>query len=79
MPQLHFMNEPEDCRWLRETHLAGCADVPEFQSFLLHGNEDCPDKLELYALREPHYRTKPVAAYQLNQNLGYEGDAPVET
>ena len=53
-----FMNAPEDCQWLRETHLKGIM-YPTFKSFILHGNEDSPEKLELYAYTEPELTDTP--------------------
>ena len=53
-----FMNAPEDCQWLRATHLGGRTDY-KFESFVLYGNEDCPTKVELYADREPLITEEP--------------------
>jgi len=47
-----FLNENEDCQWLMETHLKN-KDYPKFKSFVLHGNEDCLEKVELYSNLEP--------------------------
>lgn len=54
-----FLNNPEDCDWLRSVHLAGRTDL-KFGSFILIGNEDAPDEVHLYpdpwplATDEPH-------------------------
>ena len=70
MPSFHaprsgvFYNAPSDVSWLRETHLKGPANLPPFlppfASFVLHGNEDYPDKLDLYASRDPLLTDVPV-------------------
>ncbi len=49
-----FLNAPDDVQWLKETHLQGIAH-PDFASFILYGNEDCPEKVYLYANAEPNY------------------------
>jgi len=57
---MEFCNTPEDCQWLRDVHAKG---APEFASFVLHGNEDAPDSLVLYAAEEPNWTDMPVAVY----------------
>jgi len=52
-----FLNTPEDCQWLRSTHLGG-QDL-KFESFVLYGNEDCPTKVELYFTQDPLYTDEP--------------------
>lgn len=47
-----LLNESEDCQWLKDTHLKN-KDYPEFKCFVLYGNEDAPEKVELYANQEP--------------------------
>ena len=54
-----FCNKPEDCQWLRDTHLKG-RDLPApydgFQSFVLQGPEDNPYAINLYVSNDPLYR-----------------------
>jgi len=50
-----FLNDPEDCQWLRDTALRGVQGIKPFQSFILYGNEDCPERLDLYASQDPLY------------------------
>jgi len=57
-----FCDDPEDVRWLRETHLRGL-DAPEFQSFVMTGNEDAPEKVVLYAQPDPNIFDVPVRAF----------------
>jgi hypothetical protein len=54
-----LLNEPEDCQWLKETHLKN-KNYPEFKSFVLYGNEDAPEKLELYFNFEPEITDVPA-------------------
>ena len=53
-----FINDNAGCAWLRSTHLKGIA-VPapwhEFKSFVLMGNEDAPEEVNLYLSRDPLY------------------------
>jgi hypothetical protein len=55
MSKQQFMNEPEDCQWLWETKLGKREDLkpPIFESFLLFGNEDAPDKVQLFSEQDP--------------------------
>lgn len=48
-----FMNAPDDVQWLKETALKGVQALPEFQSFILYGNEDAPDRIDLYRSIDP--------------------------
>ena len=57
-----FLNSPEDCDWLRTTHLKHTTP-PAFLSFGLDGNEDAPVNVRLYANRKPEYNEKPIAVY----------------
>ena len=52
-PRKTFMNEPADCEWLLSTHLKRVLGVRPFASFLLVGNEDCPEAVHLYADADP--------------------------
>jgi hypothetical protein len=56
---MEFFNEKEDVSWIKETHLRG-KGLPEFKSFIVFGNEDDPDKVELYEDVDPLYDDKPV-------------------
>lgn len=58
MIRITFHNSPDDCQWLREVHLQDTQHRP-FQSFVLHGNEDAPDTVDLYEPREPLATDKP--------------------
>jgi hypothetical protein len=41
-----FLKGNDDILWLRKTHLP--ENAPIFRYAILHGNEDCPYKVELY-------------------------------
>ena len=49
-----FMNSPEDILWLNSTHLKG-RNPPLFRSFILYGNEDSPERLELFSRTDPDH------------------------
>jgi hypothetical protein len=55
MPQ--FFNSAPACQWLRETALKGVSFPTGyvFRSFVLYGNEDAPEKIELYESEDPLY------------------------
>lgn len=60
-----FMNTDAECDWLRATALTDI-EHPVFASFQLHGNEDAPARVELFAPRSPAYNTKPIAVFTRN-------------
>lgn len=49
-----FMNGHSDVLWLLSTHLRG-RYTPLFGSFVLYGNEDSPERLDLYASADPNH------------------------
>jgi hypothetical protein len=53
-----FCNSSEDVSWLKETHLKN--GVHEFASFILYGNEDYPDRIDLYLSSDPMYTDPPL-------------------
>lgn len=55
-----LLSARSDLDWLHSVHLNGIP-LPPFQSFLVHGSEDCPDLIILYADAEPLYTDDPVA------------------
>jgi hypothetical protein len=57
-----LINKPEELRWLRQTHLP--LGTPAFRSAIIDGNEDCPDKVTLYANADPNVTDRPVATYR---------------
>lgn len=57
-----FLSEPDDIQWLRDVHLP--KDVPPFKSAIIVGNEDCPERIELYADANPHFQDKPIFVYK---------------
>jgi hypothetical protein len=64
-----LLNEPNDIQWLRDVHLTGYS-TPDFKSFVLHGQEDCPERIELYADRDPLVTDAPVATFVLYEDEG---------
>ena len=51
-----LLNTPEDCDWLRDTHLRHLpanSERLEFAAAVIRGNEDCPQEIELYVSSEP--------------------------
>jgi len=58
-----FLTAQEDIDWLFETHLKHLGKNDESykrcQSFVIFGNEDSPDKVELYDTRNPLVMDKP--------------------
>jgi len=50
-----ILTEPEDLKWLNETHNVSTYG---YKVAVLHGNEDYPTKVELFA--KDHFRCKPT-------------------
>jgi len=49
-----FINSVDDMSWLFDTHLKENKEFyPEYNSAILYGNEDCPEKIELYKKKNP--------------------------
>ena len=48
----------EDYAWLADTH---AVDIKGAEIIILHGNEDCPDKIEVYA--RDHFEANPIRVY----------------
>ena len=70
-----FLNSPEDCQQLRETHLKtknwnNELTIPDFKSFCIFGNEDCPQEILIYKDKHPNITDKPIRA-MLCDNGGY--------
>jgi len=58
------LDTKEDMEWLASTH---CKTARAYKLAILHGNEDSPDKIELFAKND--YRCKPTVFVR-----GDEGD-----
>lgn len=56
-----YLETSGDLRWLRDVH--NIPDACLFAAAILYGNEDDPDKVELY--RDNHWKCVPVV-YQRN-------------
>jgi hypothetical protein len=65
-----FLNTPDDLEWLRVVHL-NLPQVPPFYSAMLHGNEDCPAKIELFEHPDPVVTDMPIAVYELQEDQSY--------
>lgn len=48
--------------WAFEVHVKQ-PDTGEYNSAILHGNEDCPDKIEFWRAANPRYDAPPDYVY----------------
>lgn len=48
-----FINTPDDMDWLRDTHLPKLPKHYVKGSAVIHGNEDCPDRIDVYTNQDP--------------------------
>ncbi len=71
MARQQFLHGTDDVQWLKDTHLKGL-EYPEFRSFVIHGNEDCPEQLWLYKSVMPMYTTPPIAVFILQDDQTYQ-------
>lgn len=65
---MQFLNESDDCKWLRGKLPSS---APAFQSFILYGNEDSPDRADLYASVDPLYTDKYIRADFLDESITF--------
>lgn len=49
---MRFYDSDEDCIWLKEKYKTKLKNV-EVGAFILYGNEDYPEKVEVYKDKEP--------------------------
>lgn len=59
-----FLNSQEDLDWLFTTHIKDCNEDYNWikentKSFILIGNEDCPEFIECYNSHDPKFGAKP--------------------
>jgi hypothetical protein len=54
-----FLNTKSDMEWLFSTHLANRFEFKHFHSAILYGNEDCPEKVDLFFREEPLVSDEP--------------------
>jgi hypothetical protein len=69
MPREQFFNDPSDVEWLRETHLKHfgvCQGTTLTRSFILIGNEDCPERVLCYLHENPSVAARPFVIYRFN-------------
>jgi hypothetical protein len=64
-----LLTDNEDLAWLLDVHIK--QDVPVFRAAIIHGNEDCPERIELFEANEPLITDEPIAAFVLTDDLDY--------
>lgn len=64
----HFYGTKEDVQWLRETHLSHleAKESDWIQSFVLSGNDDCPERIEAFSEQTPKYNTLPSQVFTMD-------------
>lgn len=62
-----LLNALEDIAWLQTTHLKHHPNLT-FNAFLIYGNEDCPERVELYKRQELKTYSKPFAILNMDEN-----------
>lgn len=69
-----MLSSDQDMDWLWTTHLKPFVGTrKEYKSAIVYGNEDCPERIELFKQVDPHYKTKPSAVFLLQkEDLTYK-------
>lgn len=62
-----FLNSSEDMSWLREVHLPNLSE--KYQSAVIYGNEDCPERIDAYTEAEPICSEEPLIHLLLDGEL----------
>lgn len=62
-----FLNTKDDLYWLFNTHLSGI-HFQTVKSFIMVGNEDCPDLIELYSDENPLFGQEPTFTIDFRQD-----------
>ena len=57
----------EDYAWVSDTH---AVNIKGAEVIILYGNEDCPDKIEVYA--RDHFEANPIRVYFPQEYPTYE-------
>lgn len=65
-----FLNSPEDMKWLKDVHLPSL-DPSRHKSAILHGNEDCPERIDVYVSPDPLH-TDPYTRWTLQESGDYK-------
>ncbi len=56
-----FLSAPVDMKWLFDTHLKSKQELrKEYKSAMIYGNEDCPERVELYKKKNPLVTDTPL-------------------
>ena len=66
-----FINSSDDISWLKENHLQDL-EYENFNSAIIYGNEDSPEKIELFEKLEPLYTDTPTTFILKDDYNGYE-------
>ncbi len=69
LPEGEFCNASEDVEWLEDNHLRD-VDYPDFESFVLYGDADAPDIIELYGDANPSEGDVPVRVFTYDELYG---------
>lgn len=63
---MNYLDSKSDLDWLFETHLKERAgERGKYHAAVFYGNEDCPDKIELYVERRPTVSDTPSLTFNL--------------
>lgn len=66
-----FLNTKQDLIWLRDVHLKNVFYLQlDFVSAILYGNEDCPDRVELF--KKNHWRCIPKVYIRTENGLEFD-------
>lgn len=67
---INILSGQDDMYWLRDTHHVDIytPSARRAEVAVIHGNEDCPEKVELFTSN--HVKAKPFRVYVLDEDTG---------
>lgn len=67
---VEFINSEDDMQWLYDVHLLGMDANRVFRSAVIYGNEDSPDRIELFEDANPTVNDIPRIIIPTNNEEG---------
>jgi len=74
-----LLNTVEDMEWLLDVHVPNDLAISwKPRAAVIHGNEDCPDQIDLYPRQEPLYTDTPLTGKYDAHNDTYTFCGPLD-
>jgi len=76
MNQTTFLDQPSELEWLQEAH---GVNTVGYECAILYGNEDAPDKVEVYARNHVHCKPNTYLPDNLRMVISERGEETLES